>query len=126
MDKQKGSALSRQAVVHPSSLADATFSFAAVGGPLHGPWQVFRDLADLRSCSGVMAEMKSGDAQGGEGPLPPTIGPMGGGVRRMGVPQIRRLCRVRVSQGGGLHRKRRALGEEEAGRILVPRDKAAM
>ena len=117
MDKQKGSAFSRQAVIQPSSLADPTFTFGTVDGPLHRPRPVFRDLADLRSCSGVMAEMKSGDAQGGggapprnagpgrrgaafgvrhgqggEGPLPPTIGPMGGGVRRTGVPQMRRLC----------------------------------
>ena len=110
MDKQKGSAFSRQAVIQPSSLADATFTFGTVDGPLHRPRPVFRDLADLRSCSGVMAEMKSGSTQGGGGvlprnagpgrregprlgcgtareeerPLPPTSGPMGGGVRRMG------------------------------------------
>ena len=59
----------------PSSLADATFTFGTVDGPLHRPRPVFRDLADLRSCSGVMAEMKSGSTQGGGGVLPRNAGP---------------------------------------------------
>lgn len=71
-------------------------TFDTVNGPLHRLRHFFHSLADLRPCSGVMAERKSGDAHGGGGAPPRNAGPGRGRVWGAARPGRRAVCRQRA------------------------------